>query len=196
MLDEVAAHDLFQGDRVRLRTVEPEDWAALRDGDLRDSDISRRSHLITPPRSARAARQWAEQQSLVEMHADERLFVIETVDEQIAGTIGTSDCDRRNGTFRYGITIFREFWRQGYGTDAIKIVLRYYFGELRYQKANASVYSFNDASIKLHEQLGFKHEGRVRRSIYTSGAYHDEMLYGITVEEFAGHFPDFVPRLD
>ncbi len=57
MLDEVASHDLFQGDLVRLRTIEPDDWEALRDGDLRDTDIARRSHLVTPPRSARAARQ-------------------------------------------------------------------------------------------------------------------------------------------
>jgi RimJ/RimL family protein N-acetyltransferase len=195
-MNDALSHDMFRGERARLRAIEPEDWQALRDGEIVDTEIARLSRVSVLPRSARATRQWAEQLSLAEATGDERLFIVETPEAEVAGSITTADCDRRNGTFRYGIAIFREFWRQGYGSDAIKIALRYYFGELRYQKANASVYSFNDASVALHEHLGFRHEGRVRRSLYTSGTYHDELLYGITVEEFAVQFPEFAPRLD
>jgi RimJ/RimL family protein N-acetyltransferase len=64
------------------------------------------------------------------------------------------------------------------------LVLRYYFQELRYQKVTVRVYSFNDASIRLHEKLGFQLEGRLRRTVYTNGEYFDELIYGLTVEEF------------
>jgi RimJ/RimL family protein N-acetyltransferase len=46
------------------------------------------------------------------------------------------------------------------------------------------VNDFNDASIKLHEKLGFQHEGRVRRMVFTQGAYHDSLILGLTREEF------------
>jgi RimJ/RimL family protein N-acetyltransferase len=38
--------------------------------------------------------------------------------------------------------------------------------------------------MKLHESLGFKCEGRIRRAIYTNGNYYDEVIYGLTFEEF------------
>lgn len=49
-------------------------------------------------------------------------------------------------------------WRRGYASDAICIVLRYYFEELRYQKCTVSVYDFNESSLRLHEWLGFQVE--------------------------------------
>lgn len=36
----------------------------------------------------------------------------------------------------------------------------------------------------MHEKLGFQVEGRVRRAVFTGGALHDEILVGITAEEF------------
>jgi len=38
--------------------------------------------------------------------------------------------------------------------------------------------------MKLHEALGFKKEGVIRRMVYTNGSYYDEIIYGITREEF------------
>src|SRR5438552_3298130 len=53
--------------------------------------------------------------------------------------------------------------------EAIQLILRYYFGELRYQKVTVYVAEFNDASIKLHEGLGLHTEGRLRHVVYTGG---------------------------
>jgi RimJ/RimL family protein N-acetyltransferase len=71
----------------------------------------------------------------------------------------------------------------------VNLVLRYYFRELRYQKCTVQVYDFNDASIALHERLGFQREGRMRRMGYTEGRHFDVLLYGITAEEFAACHP-------
>lgn len=62
--------------------------------------------------------------------------------------------------------------------------MRYFFHELRYQKVNAHVYSFNEGSIRLQEQLGFTKEGCLRNMIYTNGKYHDVVIYGLTKQEF------------
>ncbi|HEX5943871.1 MAG TPA: GNAT family protein, partial [Anaerolineales bacterium] len=63
-------------------------------------------------------------------------------------------------------------------------VLRYYFRELRYQKVTIMIYSFNERSIRLHEKLGFKLEGRLRRMVYTNGTFYDELFFGMIIEEF------------
>lgn len=38
--------------------------------------------------------------------------------------------------------------------------------------------------MRLHEALGFKKEGVIRRMVYTNGNYYDEVIYGMTSEEF------------
>lgn len=38
--------------------------------------------------------------------------------------------------------------------------------------------------IRLQDSLGFQLEGRLRRMVYTDGGFHDEMVYGLTIEEF------------
>ncbi len=68
--------------------------------------------------------------------------------------------------------------------DAVRLLLRYAFFELRMQKANATTVAFNQGSIRLQLALGFQEEGRRRRMVYTDGNYFDELLFGMTREEF------------
>ncbi len=111
-------------------------------------------------------------------------FVHAPVDVGVAGTISTHHADRRNGNVKYGIAIMKEHQRKGYAAEAIRLVLRYYFQELGYHKAIAEVYAFNEPSISLHENLGFKQEGRLRDMIYTGGEHHDVLVFGMLAEEF------------
>ena len=64
------------------------------------------------------------------------------------------------------------------------MALRYYFRELGYHRANATVYEFNAPSLALHRSLGFREEGRLRQSLFTQGRYFDELLFGMLAEEF------------
>ena len=89
--------------------------------------------------------------------------------------MNTHSCDTRHGTFKYGVAIFREHWRKGYASEAVKLLLGYYFEELRYQKVMAHIYAFNESSIQLHERLGFKQEGRLRNMVFTQGRHFDEL---------------------
>ena len=174
----------FEGERVRLRAVTGEDWERFH-ADAEDTESARLNEMIRLPRSPEAARRWAEELSQ-KSDGENRVLAIESREGQLVGSISVGETDARHGTFRYGLGIFREARRRGYASEAIRLLLRFYFNELRYQKVNAGVYAFNEPSIKLHEKLGFKLEGRIRRAIYSKGSYHDEQLYGITAEEFRG----------
>ncbi|MCD6059265.1 MAG: N-acetyltransferase [Thermomicrobiales bacterium] len=175
---------IWQGERVRLRAIEPSDWEAYFAWN-QDDEQARSVSNIPFPQSAEAVRQWAQQEATRKPERDAFRFVIKNETGEVVGDLTTHNCDARVGSFSYGITIRREHRRNGYAAEAITLVLRYYFRELRYQKATVTVFSFNEVSARLHEKLGFQLEGRIRRTQFTNGALHDELIYGITAEEFA-----------
>jgi RimJ/RimL family protein N-acetyltransferase len=185
--------NIWQGHLVRLRAVEPVDaethyiWN-------QDSVMARRvDHAWFPTSHARAG-EWAEAAGRRTVAQDDAFeFEIETLAGEHVGSIGTHSCDRRAGTFAYGLGIREEQQRHGYASEAILLTCRYYFGELRYQKVTPSVYSFNEASIRLHERLGFTLEGRLRRMVYTAGQHFDLLYFGMTAEEFAERHADSLP---
>ena len=177
-------YNSWEGTRVRLRAVELDDWqhfAAWND----DSETARADDQVHVPKSHAATRRWTEEEALRAPDNDVFRWVIETLDGTFAGTINSHSCERRNGTFSYGIAVRREHQRKGYAGEAIRLVLRYFFDELRYQKVIAHVYSFNEPSLRLHERLGFQREGCLRRMIYTNGQFFDDVVFGLTAEEFA-----------
>jgi RimJ/RimL family protein N-acetyltransferase len=173
---------VWQGRLVRLRAIEPGDWEAYAAWNA-DDEQAQAVWRIPFPQSAEAVRQWAQQEAVRTPQGDNCRFVVVDHDGEVVGDLTTHDCDPRVGALSYGVTIRRDRRRMGYAAEAILLVLRYYFRELRYQKATVRVYSFNEASIRLHEKLGFQHEGRIRRTVYTNGALCDEIVLGLTVEE-------------
>lgn len=157
----------FQGVRVRLRGITAGDFDAFF-ADASDTDSQRSDHQVMWPRSPEATRSWIERAA--EGAKDDNVaLAIETVESRLVGSISANRCDRRFGTFEYGLGIFRPFRRRGYACEAVRLLLRFYFDELRYQKVNAGVYAFNEPSLKLHAKLGMREEGRIRLSIRRSG---------------------------
>ncbi len=171
------------GDKVRLRSVRGEDWELFHEND-EDTEAARLSWRIQIPRSPEAAQRWAADLAHSTSNDDHAFFAIQNLDGELVGSISSHSCNLRHGTFSYGLGIFRNHWRRGYAQDAIRILLRQFFEERGYRKANAMVYDFNEPSIKLHQRLGFQMEGRHRDMIFTGGEYHDEIHFGITRDEF------------
>jgi len=180
----------WQGKKIRLRAISGEDAGLLAAQAVeQDEWTERAADYISLPMAAEEA----EQRILnsAENSGDAFRFLIETLDGEIAGDLQTFDCDIRTGTFQLGLAIEPDFRGNGYATEAIEMVLAYYFGELRYQKANATVRSFNEAAIGLFESMNFLQEGRLRRMAYTGGNYYDHLLFGITQEEFFAAHPSW-----
>ncbi|MGI8927742.1 MAG: GNAT family N-acetyltransferase [Tepidiformaceae bacterium] len=175
----------WHGELVRLRAIEEEDWPLF--GALwSDTEATRAQWIVQLPRGEEALKQWAKEQASLQppFENDNWHWVIETHEGVAVGEIMTTHCNRRDGVFDYGIGLLRAHWGRGYALDAARLVLRYYFGERRYEKANATVAAFNAQSQRLQEKLGMQLEGRRRSQFFTDGTRHDELLYGITAAEF------------
>jgi RimJ/RimL family protein N-acetyltransferase len=112
------------------------------------------------------------------------VFAIENHEGQHVGGISWHSRNQKNGTFSFGVVVNRAHRQKGYAKDAVRILLRYAFWERRYQKCNSACVHTNQASIRLHQELGFVEEGRRRRQVFFNGRYYDEVLFGLTREEF------------
>jgi RimJ/RimL family protein N-acetyltransferase len=175
--------NFWQGPHIRLRAIEPGDIEAVVAWNL-DSDLGRHIDCVWPPQSRESVRQWIERMAAREPVDDVFFFIIENPTGEVVGQIDTHHVSRRTGTFMYGVSVRAEHRRRGYASEAILLVLRYYFEELRYQKVTVEVHADNPASLRLHERLGFQQEGRLRRMLYTGGQYVDVFMLGMTAEEF------------
>ncbi len=196
----MANYNFWRGETVRLRAVEQKDLDdLLRAAEEPDSELERADDYIMFPLSPTQQRSRLESLGEREPADEDYFWMIENQEGQTVGNIATFACNRRFGVFKYSVVLKRAFWRKGYGREAVRLVLRYYFRELRYQKVTALVYSFNERSIRFHEALGFTFEGRLRRMVYTNGQFYDELYFGMTAEEFEQidprtNLPEYAPQ--
>jgi len=180
------AYHYWQGELVHLRAIESQDIVFF---ESLDDEVNCNVDMLHFPRTKQQITSWFEGQQQ-RMLGDAFRWMAVNRKGEIVGTIDTFECNRRNGTFKYGITIAEVFRGQGYAQEMIRMVLQYYYYELGYQKVTPHVYSFNLSSIKLHERMGFMKEGQLRNMLYTNGRYYDEIYYGMTKEEFNHRYGD------
>ncbi|MEU4169251.1 GNAT family protein [Streptomyces sp. NPDC026665] len=176
--------DMWTGEKVRLRGVEPDDWEGFRDLAKHTVD-ARNADLVEPPGSEESLRVWTAERAGRSPGGEAFRLVIETLaDRAFAGSVTVGETDSRAGRFRTGIEITREHRRKGYAAEATELILTYMFAEQRCNKAEVEVYAFNDASLALYRGLGFLEEGRLRQHEFFAGEYHDVVLLGITATEY------------
>jgi RimJ/RimL family protein N-acetyltransferase len=111
------------------------------------------------------------------------MFVIETIDGISVGGVNPNSIDERNGTFNIGMQIDGSERGKGYGTSAMRIVLRYAFLERRLNKYHGSVLETNTASAAMLRKVGCREEGVRRQMVFSNGRYHDEILFSLTKDE-------------
>ena len=181
--------NMWRGVDIRLRGIEPEDAETFYTWDSTETETARMVEWVWPAGSLALAKQWAQNRAIETAKNDEFFFAAEDVDGILAGIINTHSCDRRVGCFKYGVSIAPAFRGRGYAAEAVLLVLRYFFDELRYQKVTADVYAYNASSVRFHERFGFVQEGRIRRVVFSQGQHFDMLVYGMTVEEFRTRYP-------
>ncbi|OEF98811.1 GNAT family N-acetyltransferase [Vulcanibacillus modesticaldus] len=113
-------------------------------------------------------------------------FAIETLkDNKYIGGCGVNKIDWKNSVTEVGIFIGdKDYWGKGYGTDAMKILIKFIFEQMNINKIKLHVFSFNLRAIKSYEKCGFKKEGILRQEVYRDGKYFDDVVMGILKEEY------------
>jgi RimJ/RimL family protein N-acetyltransferase len=175
---------MIYGEKVRLRPVERADlpryveWFA--DPEVRDG-LS--MHLGF---SLAQEEQWFE--SALKREPNEQPFALDAKTPDgwtLIGNMGFHEIDWRNRHAEFGIVIGdKNFWGQGYGTDAVKTLAHFGFAELNLERIWLRVFDNNSRAIRCYEKAGFKLEGRLRRSRYHDGQYDDTLIMALLRDEW------------
>jgi RimJ/RimL family protein N-acetyltransferase len=112
-------------------------------------------------------------------------FTIETKDGRVIGDIGLFGASTENREAYAGIMIGeKDCWSLGYGSDALRTLLRFAFGEMNLNRVALHVFDFNPRAIASYRKCGFVEEGRMRQAMYRDGRYHDIVMMAVLREEF------------
>lgn len=174
----------WQGDKVRLRPLRIED-AEQSYKDSLDSPSRQLLQLgIELPTTIEMQKKFIEKYAECKDVDGIIIFAIENLDGEYVGGISLHSRNQKNGTYSIGLIINSLHRKKGYAEDAARILLKYCFHERRYQKCSAACVDTNEGSIALLKKLGFTEEGRRRRQFFLNGSFHDDLLFGLTGEEF------------
>jgi RimJ/RimL family protein N-acetyltransferase len=175
---------MLYGEKVRLRAVERTDlpryvkWFA-------DPEVSHNMAVYYPLGLAQEEA-WFE--TFQKLPVEERPLAIERKSgrqwEHIGGT-GFVHIDWRCRSTELGLMIGeKSFWNRGYGSDALRALLRWGFETLNLNRIWLRVYEYNARAQRVYEKVGFVREGAFRQAQFREGRYYDVLIYSILRREW------------
>jgi RimJ/RimL family protein N-acetyltransferase len=169
------------GEKVYLSPVETEDAPRLA-GWINDPAVSRTLRRKLPVtvamEKARIARMSNREDVLL-------LGVVERATDELIGTTGFSQLDKKNGhAFIEMIIGAASKWGRGYGYEAAVLLLDHAFQTLRLNRVWVQTFEFNQRVIRGCTRLGFRQEGALRQDIFRDGRYWDTLVFGLQREEW------------
>ena len=195
MGDRASDGTFLRGSRVRLRPLERVDLPRYQEL-FSEPEISLHyGELGVPENLTRLHRRY----DAGEFDNTDRflLLVIESEGTLIGATTLKNEENLPSRSATFGIVIGeRSFLDRGYGTEASTLLLDYAFAVLGYHKINLDLFEYNARAQAMYEKLGFVLEGRRRENHWSRGRFWDEILMGITADEWwARHGPPQQPDL-
>jgi RimJ/RimL family protein N-acetyltransferase len=179
---------LLTGQLVTLAAVNSDADAGIIARWSNDSQFWRLAHtdpaLPVLPKSVK--------QKLEDEPIERTRFAIRTmVEDRLIGLIGLYTIFQPQREAFMGIQIGeRDYWGKGFGTDALRVLLRYGFDELNLQRVSLSVLEGNERAMRSYEKCGFRYEGRERQVWTYDSRRWDEIYMGLLREEWAANSPE------
>lgn len=174
---------MYTGEKIRLRAYKRED-VQLAQEYLNDAETKR---LLMPGVpfliTLEEENKWFES---ISAFKDNYSFAIETLQgNKYIGGCGINQIDWKNSVATVGIFIGdKDYWGKGFGSDAMKVLVKFIFEQMNVNKIKLFVYSFNQRAVKSYEKCGFVREGVLRQEIFRDGKYHDEYIMSILKDEY------------
>lgn len=180
-------NDLFTGKLVRLSAFDPQQLGKSYSVWARDSELTRlldgqASQLY----SSRERAVFFEEMLKAEAPMGYFFSICKIDDNRLLGDINLDVIHNwvsRDAFVGLGIAD-RQDWGKGYGTDAMRIILRFAFMELNLRRVTLTVFEYNPRAIRSYEKAGFQHEGRLRCALLRDGKRWDMVYMGILRDEW------------
>ena len=166
----------LEGERVTLRPVERD-----------DAEFLQRAHNapeLRVPVGYSQPTNLAQVESNIEddVESEETISLLVCLDDEPIGYVGVNHLEWT--TPFLAAWFLPEYQREGYGREAVSLLLDYVFSTFEKPGVHAHAFEFNEASMGLLESLGFVQEGRFRNNRFIGGEYVDAVHYGLLREEW------------
>ena len=147
-------------------------------------DSSRRFYqgLINAPTDAESFRIYADR-NLEE--TNECFVICQNVDNRIVGAINLTQIFRKAFQNAYlGYSLGVNFTGKGFMTEAVELILKHAFENLKLHRIEANVQPQNLASIKVLQRCGFTKEGFSRKYLKIDDVWCDHERWAIIFEDW------------
>ena len=116
--------------------------------------------------------------------------IITVEDDKPIGYVYLTGIDEDKSRAELGIAIMEKDYRgHGYGTEALRLALRYGFDDLGLALIGLTVFPFNQRAIKAYQKAGFRRRELLPKSWrLPNGEYVDMVLMEITREQWAQYY--------
>jgi diamine N-acetyltransferase len=172
-----------EGERVRLRPIERDDLPRFVEW-FSDPEVRRHLDLYLPFSLAQEERWFENLQDRLE-NREVVMMTIETSDGAHIGNISLMPINWKDRQAELGITIGdKDYWDQGYGSDAIRTMLRVAFDQMNLHRVFLRVHDDNARGIRCYRKVGFRHEGTMREGVFKDGEYRDVHVMSILESEY------------
>ena len=175
---------MYNGDLVKLRAYKEDDVERAVEF-INDEEVKKLLDSNIPFPMTK----WQEEEWVKRRKAETNFtydFAIEDLDTgKYIGGCSINECNLKNRNCTIGIMIGdKNYWGKGYGSDALKVLIKFIFEEVNMDKIKLNVFSFNKRAISCYKKVGFKEEGLLKREIYRNGRYYDEVPMALFKEDW------------
>ena len=182
------ASQLFEGQDICFGPIDHEKDPEIEARWTHDSDFMRMMD-VTPARPLSAAMLKKQYEKLEKQMEEDKNFYYFTIrsrqEDRLIGraVIQWIEWSNGNGFIRLGIGAAEDRGK-GYGSQAMKLLLRFAFDELNLFRLSAIVPEYNTAAIALLQKFGFVEEVRRRQSVERDCRRWDLLGFGLLSEEW------------
>jgi RimJ/RimL family protein N-acetyltransferase len=171
-------------DRLLLRELRKEDWQAVHEYGS-DPEVVR--FVEFGPNTEEETRDFIRRATASaedEPRKGHDFAVVRGKDGRLIGGCGIYVTKPEHREAFIGYVFNREYWGNGYATEAAQALLRYGFETLRMHRIFATCDPENRASARVLEKTGMRREGLLRENSRMKGKYRDDLIYAILDREW------------
>jgi RimJ/RimL family protein N-acetyltransferase len=179
---------LFEGPDIRFGPIDHEKDPEVESKWTHDSEFMRLMETgpARPMSPAMIKKQYEKLEKQIEEDKNLYHFMVRAkADDRLIGKalIQWIEWTNGNGVLRLGIGA-AEDRRKGYGTQALRMLLRFAFAELNLYRVTAVVPEYNEGAIALLNKFGFVQEVCRRKSLERDGRRWDLYVFGLLSDEW------------
>jgi RimJ/RimL family protein N-acetyltransferase len=184
-MHEVVFLPTLRGPGFILRPFEQSDDRSLHES-LNDEKVARKVSHIPFPYTLSHAREWIKGTKKSVLDVSKRVDFAIDVEGMVVGSVAFINLDGHKAQVSYWIAPY--MWGNGFAPDALRMLLKFGFEELKLVRIYAYVYSGNRASTRVLEKCGFVFEGTHRKEwrkiIDGEEKFFDSNYYSIIDDDF------------